>query len=135
MTKSIRAIVMGAALTGLLAGTTAMAQTGDKDTGKKTTTDKKAGDKHSCKGQNSCKGKGGCSAGDNGCKGHNSCKGKGGCATDGSKDKKTPFESFVLTGRGASRARIDTLVVHPIKLDTLGLRFCQGLRRAKKTRI
>jgi hypothetical protein len=38
--------------------------------------------KHACKGQNSCKGQGGCSAGDQGCKGKNSCKGKGGCNTD-----------------------------------------------------
>jgi hypothetical protein len=42
-------------------------------------------EKHACQGKNSCKGKGGCKASDNGCKGKNSCKGKGGCATDGSK--------------------------------------------------
>jgi len=41
--------------------------------------------KHSCKGKNDCKGQGGCKSSDNGCKGKNSCKGKGGCATDGSK--------------------------------------------------
>jgi hypothetical protein len=91
MTKSMRSIMMGAALAGFLMGTTAFAQdsgsgssTTQTDTGKKA--GKKAkGDKHACKGQNSCKGKGGCKAGDNGCKGQNSCKGKGGCATDGSK--------------------------------------------------
>ncbi len=86
MTKSMRALVMGAALSGFLVGTTAVAQdTGSKPapSGKKAT--KSAADKHACKGQNSCKGKGGCKSGDNGCKGQNSCKGKGGCATDGSK--------------------------------------------------
>ncbi len=87
MTKSMRALVMGAALTGFLTGTTALAQ--DKPADSSTSSGKKAGkhakDKHSCKGQNSCKGKGGCKTGDNGCKGKNSCKGKGGCATDGSK--------------------------------------------------
>ncbi len=82
----MRALVMGAALTGFLVGTTAMAASPEgQDTGKKA--DKAKADKHSCKGQNSCKGKGGCKTGDNGCKGKNSCKGKGGCATDGSKDK------------------------------------------------
>jgi hypothetical protein len=34
-----------------------------------------------CAGQNSCKGKGGCKTGDMGCKAKNSCKGKGGCKT------------------------------------------------------
>ena len=86
MTKSMRALVMGAALTGFLAGTTAMASPTPGETGKKS--DTKKADKHACKGQNSCKGNGGCSSGDNGCKGKNSCKGEGGCATDGSKDKK-----------------------------------------------
>ena len=88
MTKSVKLAIAGAALAGLVGGTTAtlMAQ----DTGSSASTDKttkKAGkhtkDKHACKGQNSCKGKGGCKASDNGCKGKNSCKGKGGCRTDG----------------------------------------------------
>jgi len=90
MTKSIRALLVGAALTGFVAGTSAsavaQASGGDKpasDSGKKATKEKK--EKHACKGQNSCKGKGGCKTSDNGCKGKNSCKGKGGCATDGSK--------------------------------------------------
>jgi hypothetical protein len=87
MTKSIRALLMGAALTGLTAGTNvaSMAQnSGDQDktqtadSGKKA--DKKAKvEKHACKGQNSCKGKGGCGA----TKGQNDCKGKGECRTDG----------------------------------------------------
>jgi hypothetical protein len=93
MTKSMRALLMGAALTGFVAGN-AMAQQapaptgGDtkKDTqqttpapeaGKKASKSKK--EKHACKGQNSCKGKGGCGA----TKGKNDCKGKGECRTDG----------------------------------------------------
>ena len=105
MTKSNKYLIAGAAIAGLLAGTSASIQAsnllpgvkssfsaqdqgGDKD--KKA--DKSAKEKHACKGQNSCKGKGGCKASDNGCNGKNSCKGKGGCATDGSKmpaeDKK-----------------------------------------------
>jgi len=91
MTKSMKSLMMGAALAGLMAGNTAMAQpssnsnsiSGNSNLGHQATSFDK--DKHSCKGQNSCKGKGGCKTGDNGCKGKNSCKGKGGCATDGSK--------------------------------------------------
>src|SRR5215469_14496870 len=83
MTKSMRALLMGAALSGFVAGTTAsaMAQNtgGDKaaSSGKKASKSKK--DKHACKGQNSCKGKGGCGT----TKGKNDCKGKGECRTDG----------------------------------------------------
>jgi len=84
MTKSMRALLMGAALSGFVAGTTAsaMAQNtgGDKagksDSGKKASKSKK--EKHACKGQNSCKGKGGCGT----TKGKNDCKGKGDCSTD-----------------------------------------------------
>lgn len=88
MTKSMRSILMGAAMAGFLVGTTAIAQdapagTAQTDSGK--TAGKHVKEKHACKGQNSCKGKGGCGSSDNGCKGKNSCKGKGGCATDGSK--------------------------------------------------
>jgi hypothetical protein len=89
----MRALLVGAALTGFVAGTNAVSKAqddkkpGQTDSGKKAGKDKK--DVHACKGQNTCKGKGGCSAGDNGCKGQNTCKGKGGCATDGSKDKKS----------------------------------------------
>ena len=96
MTKSNRFLLTGAAVAGLLAGTSASihasnllpgakaaASAQDQDTEKKH--EKKVKEKHACKGQNSCKGKGGCKASDNGCKGKNSCKGKGGCATDGSK--------------------------------------------------
>jgi hypothetical protein len=93
MTKSVRLLLMGAALTGFVAGQNALAQAtgGDKkdDTkksddasGKKATKTKK--DKHACKGQNSCKGKGGCGE----TKGKNDCKGKGGCRTDGKPMEK-----------------------------------------------
>ena len=103
MTKSNRYLVAGAAVAGLLAGTSASIQASNllpggnsslnaQDDAKDKKADKKTKEKHACKGQNSCKGKGGCKSSDNGCKGKNSCKGKGGCATDGSKmpaeDKK-----------------------------------------------
>ena len=96
MTKSMKTLMMGAALAGFMAGNTAMAQSPSSNSNSfssnsnlghmATSFDDK--DKHACKGQNSCKGKGGCKASDNGCKGKNSCKGKGGCATDGSKPPK-----------------------------------------------
>ncbi len=83
MTKSMRAMLVGAALSGFVAGTnlSAMAQekspTPAADSGKKATKTKV--EKHACKGQNSCKGKGGCGS----TKGKNDCKGKGECRTDG----------------------------------------------------
>jgi hypothetical protein len=99
MKNSLNALLLTAALTGLVGGTMAAAQpTGN---GAAKTTSAKAATagvrlagmdqdkpKHSCKGKNDCKGQGGCKASDNGCKGKNSCKGKGGCATDGSKPPK-----------------------------------------------
>lgn len=92
--KKANAILLSAALTGLLSGATIAAQGINSGANVKVT---KAGvrqismddtSKHSCKGKNSCKGQGGCKSSDNGCKGKNSCKGKGGCATDGSKAPK-----------------------------------------------
>ena len=93
MKNSFKAMMLSAAVTGLLSGSATPvnasslhnggAQLGAASSTVASMADKK--DKHACKGQNSCKGKGGCKAGDNGCKGKNSCKGKGGCATDGSK--------------------------------------------------
>jgi hypothetical protein len=84
MTRKTRSLIIGAALTGFLAGTTAnaVAQSagGDQskpDSGK--ADDKTKVEKHACKGQNSCKGKGGCGT----TKGKNECKGKGECRTDG----------------------------------------------------
>jgi hypothetical protein len=98
MSNTKKTLIIGAALAGLLAGSSAVqastllagvksgfnAATQDKDAA---TSDKAKDpkDRHSCKGQNSCKGKGGCKSSDNGCKGQNSCKGKGGCRTDGKK--------------------------------------------------
>jgi hypothetical protein len=93
MTKSNRFLLTGAAIAGLLAGSSVAVKASNlAPNGKASATaqddqksDKKVKEKHACKGQNSCKGKGGCKSSDNGCKGKNSCKGKGGCATDGSK--------------------------------------------------
>lgn len=92
MKTSLKAMMMSAAVTGLLSGSATPihasvhngSQLGQLASASASllAADK---DKHACKGQNSCKGKGGCKTGDNGCKGKNSCKGKGGCATDGSK--------------------------------------------------
>jgi len=98
MKNSLNALLLSAALTGLVGGTMAAAQPSTNATGAAKVSASKASsagvrltgmagdkDKHACKGKNDCKGQGGCKAGDNGCKGKNSCKGKGGCATDGSK--------------------------------------------------
>lgn len=99
MSSSMKALLAGAALAGLMTGASVKlnAQTlsqGQDNAGIKAVStsdnggkdkDKDKTEKHACKGQNSCKGKGGCKTGDNGCKGKNSCKGHGGCATDGSK--------------------------------------------------
>jgi hypothetical protein len=113
MKNSLKAMMLSAAVSGLLTGSTtplhaspshnggaqlgqlafASASFAAQDTDKHSCKGKndckgkggcKSGD-NGCKGKNSCKGKGGCKTGDNGCKGKNSCKGKGGCATDGSK--------------------------------------------------
>jgi len=97
MKNQLNALLLTAALSGLIGGTTvAHAATTNPAKGatvkaakaglKYTNDDKPA--KHSCKGKNDCKGQGGCKSSDNGCKGKNSCKGKGGCATDGSKMPK-----------------------------------------------
>jgi hypothetical protein len=96
----VNALLLTAALSGLIGGTTvAAAQTAAPATPTSVKSSAKvlkagfkyAGQdkpaKHSCKGKNDCKGQGGCKSSDNGCKGKNSCKGKGGCATDGSKPK------------------------------------------------
>jgi hypothetical protein len=101
MKHSVKALVLTAAVTGLLSGTTTrvQAQTSPANSNSKTSVSQdnsKAGvklingqtddkTKHSCKGKNDCKGQGGCKSSANGCKGKNDCKGKGGCATDGSK--------------------------------------------------
>jgi hypothetical protein len=87
MKVSKNSLVLAAAMTGLLTGTTTRLLADDTPTqqdGKKSTKKAKV-EKHACAGKNSCKGNGGCKTSDNGCKAKNSCKGKGGCATDGSK--------------------------------------------------
>jgi hypothetical protein len=93
MKNKLNALLLTAALSGLIGGTSVAAQAQQSSTKGTSVKAAKAGlrytaqdtTKHSCKGKNDCKGQGGCKAGDNGCKGKNSCKGKGGCATDGSK--------------------------------------------------
>jgi hypothetical protein len=96
MNNTVKALILSAAVSGILSGSALRAQTVNGNTGAKQLTSAKVGlasgsfddkDKHSCKGKNDCKGKGGCKSSDNGCKGQNSCKGKGGCATDGSTPK------------------------------------------------
>jgi hypothetical protein len=95
--KNLNALLLSAALTGLIGGTTVAAHASTLNSsngptvkatkaGLRYVNDKTA--KHSCKGKNDCKGQGGCKTSDNGCKAKNSCKGKGGCATDGSKPPK-----------------------------------------------
>ena len=95
MKNKFNALLLTAALTGLVGGTSVAAHAATHGTQINSAKVVKAGlrsggslsdvEKHSCKGKNSCKGNGGCKSGDNGCSGKNSCKGKGGCATDGSK--------------------------------------------------
>jgi len=93
MNSTMKALILSAAVSGLMSGTAIRAQAQTSNAAGKQLTSAKAGlrsvnfadeDKHSCKGKNDCKGKGGCKSSDNGCKGKNDCKGKGGCATDGS---------------------------------------------------
>jgi hypothetical protein len=97
MKNQLNALLLTAALSGLIGGTTVAANAQSSSNGTTTVKAAKAGlrytnqdkpAKHSCKGKNDCKGQGGCKSSDNGCKGKNSCKGKGGCATDGSKMPK-----------------------------------------------
>ena len=96
MKNQLNALLLSAALTGLVGGTSVAANAATQPSPTNHSAKiMKAGlrysgtnadtSKHSCKGKNDCKGQGGCKTGDNGCKGKNSCKGKGGCATDGSK--------------------------------------------------
>jgi hypothetical protein len=97
MTRNqLNAMLLTAALSGLIGGTSVAAKAASNGTTgvsaahaglMYTAADTKV-EKHACKGKNSCKGNGGCSTGDQGCKGKNTCKGKGGCATDGSKAPK-----------------------------------------------
>jgi len=98
MTNKLNAMLLTAALSGLIGGTSLAAQSATQASANGNTVKAaKAGlrytnadkpPKRSCKGKNDCKGQGGCKSSDNGCKAKNSCKGKGGCATDGSKMPK-----------------------------------------------
>jgi len=94
MNTSMKTLIVTAAVTGLLSGTTSRLQAQETQQPAKTTVSQntKAGvrlvpagqqpepKKHSCAGKNDCKGQGGGKDA-----GKNDCKGKGGCATDGSK--------------------------------------------------
>ena len=96
--KNLNALLLTAALSGLVGGTAVAAHAATQTSSNGATvkmakvglrlSDADKAPKHSCKGKNDCKGTGGCKSSDNGCKGKNSCKGKGGCATDGSKMPK-----------------------------------------------
>jgi hypothetical protein len=79
MTKSVKKLLIGAALTGFVVGTTVAASASPKplDDSKTPTTV----EKHCCAKMNTCAGKGGCGAD----KGKNSCKGQGGCNTSSGK--------------------------------------------------
>jgi len=98
--NQLNALLLTAALSGLVGGTSVAAQAATQGTAKAASAkaglrysslDQTPPAKHSCKGKNDCKGTGGCKTGDNGCKGKNSCAGKGGCATDGSKPPAPKF--------------------------------------------
>jgi len=103
MKDSMKAIMVSAAISGLLSGSAARLHAASGASLRTPNLgavangfDQADKDKHSCKGKNDCKGKGGCKASDNGCKGKNSCKGKGGCATDGSKPGLASVEGLSL---------------------------------------
>jgi hypothetical protein len=89
MNNSALALLLAAAGTGLMSGTTVQTtpvpvrngQTVSAGMGQTSMILAQNKDKHDCAGKNSCKGKGGCKTGDMGCKGKNSCTGKGGCNT------------------------------------------------------
>ena len=84
MTKSMKSLMMGAALAGFMAGHTVVAQNTSSAASVSSSHGQRRQqhqqqffqEKHACKGQNSCKGQGGCKSGDNGCKGKNSAKAK-----------------------------------------------------------
>ena len=96
--NNVNHLVLAAAFTGLLGGTTARLNAqpvpGHSDptasssvlAGVLATADQKDLPKHACKGQNDCKGQGG---GDKKHAVKNACKGQGACATEGSKPPKS----------------------------------------------
>ena len=93
MKNQFSAMLLTAALTGLMGGTVAAHAATPASSVKNTTvkaakvglryTNADKPPKHSCKGKNDCKGQGGGKDA-----GKNDCKGKGGCATDGSTPPK-----------------------------------------------
>jgi hypothetical protein len=89
MTKSIRKVLVGAALAGFLMGTTAAASAAPKPGNIFADETKTKVAKHCCAGKNSCKNQGGCGAD----KGKNSCSGKGGCSTKTSCKSKPCTDS------------------------------------------
>ena len=68
------ASTLGAAVAGIVAGRTLLADD------KPAPTPDKSKD-HMCAGKNACSGQGGCGTKDHKCAGQNDCKGKGGCAS------------------------------------------------------
>jgi len=91
MNNSVKALLLAAAGTGLMSGTTTVQPVTVPGQNARTLSVAKLGqmpmsiaadEKHACKGMNSCKGQGGCASSDMGCKAKNSCKGKGGCKTN-----------------------------------------------------
>ena len=78
MQNKLNALLLTAALSGLIGGTSVAAQAVNHSANGTSVKAAKAGlryaaddkpAKHSCKGKNDCKGKGGCKSSDNGCKG------------------------------------------------------------------
>jgi hypothetical protein len=70
---SNKTLIAGAAIAGLLSGTSAAFAASSKAPAAAGTAIVKMADKgqHTCKGHNACKGEGGCKTGDMGCKGKN----------------------------------------------------------------
>ena len=89
MTKSVRKLFIGAALSGFVLGTTAAISAAPRPGNAIANPAKTKVAKHCCAGKNSCKNQGGCGAD----KGKNSCAGKGGCSTKTSCKGKPCKES------------------------------------------
>ena len=113
MTKSNKFLITGAAVAGLLAGTSASIKASNllpglksaataQDTDKPAATDKKVKEKHACKGQNSCKGKGGCKSSDNGCKRQELLQGQGRLRHRRLQDAGVVFRHFFRAIEGRS---------------------------------
>ena len=66
------ASTLGAAVAGIVAGKTLLAQG---------TASPPPNKDHMCSGKNACSGQGGCKTKDHACSGQNACKGQGGCAS------------------------------------------------------